>query len=114
MKIPSRPTTADSAARLKRFHELDAIATKSLADINAAATDYAEDELPPGFIGRDGFEAFIKSRGQSLDMTLTPADKDGLNVIILYLAAGGVVSRETILDVLTKFKPARNAEAVAT
>jgi hypothetical protein len=47
-------------------------------------------------------------------MTLTPADKDGLNVIILYLAAGGVVSRETILDVLTKFKPARNAEAVAT
>jgi len=51
MKIPSRPTTADSAARLKRFHELDAIATKSLADINAAATDYAEDEL-----GRDELE----------------------------------------------------------
>jgi hypothetical protein len=46
-------------------------------------------------------------------MTLTPADKDGLNVIILYLAAGAVISRETILECLRQFNPAREMELAA-
>jgi hypothetical protein len=35
MKIPSRTETADSAARLKRFHELDAQINQAIADVNS-------------------------------------------------------------------------------
>lgn len=107
MKIPQRTETEDSAARLKRFHELDAQIIQALADIKKVAADFADDELPPGYINLAGFEELFRTRGQSLGITLTPADEDGFNVIGLYLSAGAVVSRETILKCLRLFNPAR-------
>lgn len=101
------------AARVALARELDAQICQSLDDIKTAAADSADGELPPGFIGRDGFMEFIKSRGQSLGVALTAADKNGLNVIILYLSAGAVVSRDTILKILQGFNPTREMELAA-
>ena len=108
MKIPSRTETADSAARLKRFRELDAIVTQSLADIKTASANLSKSDYPADFVDQSGFNQFIQSRG----IILTSADEDGLGVLCLYFGAGAILSPETILDVLTKFNPARNAEAV--
>ena len=49
--------------RAAKAAELDAQIIKSIADVKTTATDFADGELPPGFIAREGFEAFIKSRG---------------------------------------------------
>jgi hypothetical protein len=108
MKIPQRTETADSAARLKRAHELDARVTESFAVICAGFANTTKNDFPPDWVDQSGFEQFIKSRG----IILTSADKTGLLVLGTVFGAGAILSPQTIFDVLTKFNPARNAEAV--
>ena len=113
MKLPSRTETADSAARLKRAHELDAQITQALANLKKVAADFADEELPEGYLDFNGLPEFLKTRGQSSGVKLTDADETGFRVIEWYLANGGVVSRDTILKILQGFNPARQQEATA-
>ena len=103
MKIPSRPTTADSTARLKRFHELHAQIEHSFADIKKAFANTTKNDLPPDWVDQSGFNQFIQSRG----IILTSADEDGLGVLCLYFGAGAILSPEIILKCLCQFNPAR-------
>ena len=78
---------------------------------NTYAADFPDDELLPGLIGLSGFAEFIKSRGIILTHA---ADGFGLQILFNYFDAGAVLSPETILEILTKFNPARQpAEVLA-
>jgi len=108
MKIPQRTETEDSAARLKRFHELDAQIIQALADIKKVAAGLADEELPAGFIDFNGMKELFRTRGKLLDIELTDADEAGFRVIEWFLAnSGAAVSRETVLKMLAAFNPAR-------
>ena len=107
MKIPRRTNLADSMSRAEQFAKDDAIIKKSLADINTAAAHRADGELPEGYLDFIGLPEFLKTRGQSFGIKLTDEDETGFRVLEFYLANGGVVSRKTLLEVLTAFNPAR-------
>ena len=102
------------AARLARAKELDALLIQSLADIKTAAADFADGELPAGFIGFNDMKDFFTSKGKSLDIELTDADETGFRVVEWCLAnSGASVSRETVLEMLTAFNPARQLAKAA-
>jgi hypothetical protein len=105
-KTEPAPLPPDSA-RLARAKELDAQIIQSLEDIKTAATDFGDGKLPPGFIGFNDMKEFFASKGKSLDIELTDADEAGFRVLEFYLANGAVVSRETVLECLRQFNPAR-------
>jgi hypothetical protein len=109
---PKIPAPLDSG-RAARAAELDAQIIQSIADIKIAAADFGDGELPPGFIGFNDMKEFFASKGKSLDIELTDADEAGFRVLEFYLANGAVVSRETVLECLRQFNPARQFSKAA-
>lgn len=112
-KTEPAPLPPTDSGRAARAAELDAQINQSLADIKTNAADFADEELPAGFIGFNGMKEFFRTRGKSLDIELTDADETGFRVIEWYLANGAAVSRETILNCLRQFNPAREMEIAA-
>ena len=96
-----------AAARIARAKELDSQISQSLAGIQSTDTDFADDELPVGYLDFTGLPDFFKSRGRSFGIQLTNEDQTGFGVLEFYLANGAVASRETIRKILAAFNPAR-------
>ena len=108
MNNPNALQTENQKSRAERFAELDTHINQNLAEIKRAFANISKTDLPSDWVDQSGFEQFIKSRG----IILTSADKTGLLVLGTVFGAGAILSPQTIFDVLTKFNPARNAEAV--
>jgi hypothetical protein len=112
-KAKPAPLPPTDSGRVARAAELDAQIIQSIADIKTAAADFGDGELPPGFIGFNDMKEFFASKGKSLDIELTDADEAGFRVLEFYLANGAVVSRETVLECLRQFNPARQLAKAA-